>query len=270
MLKNYLKIAYRHLLKNKAFSLINIVGLAIGMAACLLILQYVQFELSYDDFHKNSAQLYRVAANYHTEVVQETTLTPPPLGPLLKDSYSEVVDVARLILPWSGQAASSTLSWKGPEGKEVKQSFQWGFFTDPGFLEMFSFPLISGDPQKALTGTHKIVLSERAVRKLFGNTASNYEQIIGQRLEYINEYDRFSLTISGIIADAPANSHFQYDFLASFATLSTGWAKDHAETWNGNSVYTYLQLAPNTDLQHFTRRLKRLLLSTVLKSCRKT
>ena len=251
MFKSYLTITYRHLLKNKAFSLINVVGLAIGMAACLLILQYVQFELSYDEFHENSTQTYRVVADYHTEVVRETTLTPPPLGPLLQESYSEVIDATRLILPWSGQAATSTLSGRDPAGKQVKQSFRWGFFTDPGFLKMFSFPLICGNPQKALTGTHKIVLSERAVRKLFGNTASNYEQIIGQRLEYINEYDRFSLTISGIIADAPANSHFQYDFLTSFATLSTGWAKDHAETWNGNSVYTYLQLTPNTDLATF-------------------
>ncbi len=255
MLRNYFKIAYRHLLKNKAFSLINIVGLAIGMAACLLILQYVQFELSYDDFHKNREQIYRVAANYHTEVVQETTLTPPTLGPLLQDSHSEVVDFTRLILPWSGQAATSTLSWEGAEGKEIKQSFQWGFFTDPGFLTIFSFPMVSGDRQDALTGTHKIVLSERAVRKLFGNAALNYEQIIGQRLEYINEYDRFSLTISGIIADAPPNAHFQYDFLASYATLSMGAFKEVVETWYGNGVYTYLQLASNTDLAIFSPKI---------------
>ena len=219
MLKNYLKIAYRHLLKNKAFSLINIDGLAIGMAACLLILQYVQFELSYDDFHENSAQIYRVAANYHTEVVRETTLTPPPLGPLLQDSYPDVVNATRLILPWSGQAATSTLSWEDPAGKQIKQSFRWGFFTDPGFLEIFSFPLISGDPQEALTGTYKIVLSERAVRKLFGNTALNYDQIIGQRLEYINEYDRFPLVVSGIIADTPANCSFSVRLSGFFCDL---------------------------------------------------
>ena len=250
MIKNYLKIAYRNLIKSKIFSLINILGLAIGIAACLLILQYVQFELSYDQFHKSADQIYRIVTNYHTGEVQETTLTPPPLGPLLQNSYPEVINATRLILPWSGQAASSTLSWKNPDNKDVKQSFRWGFFVDPSFLEIFSFPLISGDRQEALNGINKIILSERAARMLFGNEWDD-KQVIGQTLEYINEFDRFSLVISGIIADTPVSAHFQYDFLASFATLSTGWAKDYAETWGGNGVYTYLQFSPTADISTF-------------------
>ncbi|MEQ9438238.1 MAG: ABC transporter permease [Cyclobacteriaceae bacterium] len=255
MLKSYLKIAYRNLLKNKVFSLINMLGLAIGMAACLLILQYVRFELSYDDFHVNAPQLYRVGADYHDGALRETTLTPPPLGPILQESYPEVINFTRLILPWSGQSRTSTLSWQEAGGKTVKQSLRWGFFTDPGFLEMFTFPLVRGNPRDALTGTHKIILSESTARKLFGNDWHKNTQIIGQTVEYINEFDRFSLVISGIIADAPANAHFQYDFLASFATLSTGWAKGYAETWGGNGVYTYLQLAPEADIPTFYPRI---------------
>jgi putative ABC transport system permease protein len=143
------------------------------------------------------------------------------------------------------------LSWLNQEGNAVKQNFQWGFYTDPGFLEMFSFSWQKGGQQNALEGSNKVVLSESTARKLFGNEWEENDNIIGQTLEYINEFDRFSLVITGIIADAPENSHFQYDFLASFATLSTGWAKDFMETWDGNRVYTYLQLAPSVDVSAF-------------------
>ena len=121
---------------------------------------------------------------------------------------------------------------------------------------MFSFRWVSGDQQQALTGTHKIVLSESTARKLFGNDWAENDQILGQTLEYVNEYDRFSLVVSGIIADAPPNSHIQYDFLASFATLSTGWAKDMIETWDGNGVYTYLQLASSADTGTFPQKIR--------------
>ncbi len=247
MLKNYFKIAFRNLLKNKLFSLINILGLAIGIAACLLILQYVRFELSYDDFHTNAPNIYRISTN-------EALLTPPPLGAGLQQHYPELMNFARLILPWSGQAASSTLSWENPEGNLVKQNFQWGFYTDPGFLEMFSFSWLKGDQQSALEGINKIVLSESAARKLFGNDWAENDRIIGQTLEYINEYDRFSLVITGIVTDAPENSHFQYDFLASFATLSIGQFKEVVETWDGNGVYTYLQLTPGANINIFSQK----------------
>ncbi len=254
MIKNYLRITYRNLLKNKIFSFINIIGLAIGMAACLLILQYVSFELSYDDFHANAPDIYRISTNYQHGTARKTTLTPPLIGLGLKNEYPEVAHFTRLILPWSGKAATSTLSWHNQAGDMVKQNFQWGFYTDPDFLKMFSFTWRKGNQQQALEGTHKIVLSESAARKLFGNNWAENNLIIGQTLEYINEYDRFQLVITGIIADAPENSHFQYDFLASFSTLSTGWAKGYAETWGGNGVYTYLQLTPNADANVFSNK----------------
>ncbi len=256
MLTNYLKIAYRNLLKNKVFSLINILGLAIGMAACLLILQYVSFELSYDDFHEDATTIYRVSANAHDQAGSESLLMPPPLAPGLQKNLPEVTNFARLILPWSGPAATSTLSWQDPQGNLVKHNFTWGFYTDPGFLKMFSFPWRRGDQARALEGTHKIVLSESTARQLFGNDWAENDRIIGQTLEYINEFDRFSLEVTGIIADAPANSHVQYDFLASFTTLSTGWARELIKTWDGNGVYTYLQMTPSADVSTFPQKIQ--------------
>ncbi len=257
MLKNYLKIAYRHLLKNKVFSLINILGLAIGMAACLLIMQYVSFELSYDDFHEYGSDIYRVHAHklQDNTITRKTPLNPYPLAPGLQEVYPEVINFTRLILPWSGQAASSTLVGQDMQGKIVKQHFKWGFYSDPGFLEMFSFPWLKGDRHAALKDTHQIILSESTARKLFGNHWQEKDDIIGRNLEYINEFDRFTLVIAGIMADTPANAHFQYDFLASMSTLSTGWAKDFMDTWDSNGVYTYLQLAPQTDAKNFTHKL---------------
>ncbi|WP_373495169.1 ABC transporter permease, partial [Aquiflexum sp.] len=251
MIKNYFKIAFRNLVKNRIFSLINILGLAIGIVACMLILQYVRFELSYDDFHENGSNIYRVIATDNEETGRKSILVPSPIGPELQMNYPEVIEYTRLILPWSGQEATSTLVLNGIDGNTVKHNFKWGFYSDPGFLKMFNFPFILGNAQDALADGNRIVLSESAVQKLFGNAWKKNSQILGQSLEYINEYDRFSLLITGIVADAPDNSHFQYDFLASFGTLSTGWGKDYAETWNGHNVYTYLQLAPDVELQGF-------------------
>ncbi|MGB3779370.1 MAG: ABC transporter permease [Tunicatimonas sp.] len=257
MLRNYFIIAVRNLQKNKAFSLINIFGLAIGMAACLLIVQYVSFELSYDDFHKNADTIYRVSAAYD-QTSDESLLVPSPLGPELQKDFPEVIKSTRLMLPWSGQAASSTLSWQGQPGELMKQTFRWGFYTDPEFLEMFSFPWIRGDQERALAGTHRVVLSESAARKLFGNHWAENDRTIGQTLEYLNEFDRFQLVVTGIIGDAPVNSHLQYDFLVSFATLSTGWGKEVISSWDGNGVYTYVQMHPATDVHAFQQKVSSL------------
>lgn len=251
MLRNYLKIAYRSLLRHKLFSMINISGLAIGMAASLLILQYGSFELSYDNFHENADDVYRIAVS---EGTLGSPMVPPPLGPGLKENLPEVRNFTRLILPWSGQAATSTLAWQHPDEGPVMQTFQWGFYGDPGFLEVFSFPWIEGDRKNALRGANKIVLTESTARKLFGNDLSGGD-VLGRELEYTNEYDRFQFVVTGINADAPANSHFQFDFIASFATLSTGWGKGYAEEWHGNGTYTYLELAPGTDVNLFDQKL---------------
>ncbi len=254
MFRNHLKVAYRNLTRDKAFSTLNILGLTIGITASILIFRYVSFERSYDSFHTKSKQIYRLASQIDQGEVVKTTMTRPPLGPELENNFSQVVDFTRLILPWSGQGISSTLNWKNDNGQEIKQSFHLGFYTDPGFLRMFSFPMVMGDRTSALKGANKIVLSESSARKIFGNNWKTKDDIIGQTVEYVNEFDRFSLTITGIIADTPENSHFQYDFLASFSTLSTGWGQDYADTWNGNNVYTYLELAPGANTNELTER----------------
>lgn len=254
MVQHNITIGYRNILKNKIFSLINIFGLVIGIVASVLIFRYVDFEKSYDDFHINGKNIYRIAEDIEEGEIRKTILTAPPLGPGLNENFPDVINHTRLILPWSGQGVSSTLNWQNRNASITKHSFYNGFYTDPGFLKLFSFPWIKGNQQTALVGSNKVVLAESTVRKIFGDDWMKNENIIGQTLEYVNEFDRFQLTISGIISDAPENSHFQYDFLASFTTLSAGWAIGYAERWDGNRVYTYLHLEPNTDINLFTNK----------------
>lgn len=245
MYKSYFKIGWRNILKNKGTSFINIVGLSIGISACLLILNFVLFELSYDAFHDDANQIYRIIGTSTNEFEQQSIMAPPPLGPEVKKNYNEITHSARLILPWSGQAAMSTLGFYGDQQPTIKQNFKWGFYTDPDFFAMFDFPMILGNADHALTKPNTIVLSQSAAEKLYGENWISLD-ILGQSLEYVNEFDRFYLEITGVISDPPENSHVTYDFLASYSTLDTGWGKDYAETWGGNSAYTYLKISPDS------------------------
>lgn len=255
MFKSYLKIAFRNLKSHKMISGINLLGLSIGFIGCILILNYVYFELSFDKYHSDSDRIYRVVSENINEGGQGSALTPPPLALELSRNFPEVSKATRMILPWSGKAATSTLNALEDLDKPVRQSFQWGFFVDPDFLEIFDFELIVGDSRTALEGINKIILTPSSAEKLFGNDWKQ-KNVIGKTVEYINEFDRFNLVISGIIQDSPSNSHFKYDFLASFSTLNTGWAKDYVETWNGNLVYSYLKLNEGSDPQIFNNHIQ--------------
>jgi len=247
MYKSYFKIGWRNILKNKGTSFINIVGLSIGIGACLLILNFVLFELSYDTFHHDSNQIYRITGISNNEYGEQSIMSPPPLGSELKKNYNEITHSARLILPWSGQAAKSTLGFFGAEESSMKQNFKWGFYTDPDFFTIFDFPMILGDADQALNRPNTIVLSQSTAEKLYGKKWKSLD-ILGQSLEYVNEFDRFFLEITGVISDSPENSHFQYDFLASYSTLDKGFGKDYAETWGGNQAYTYLKTSPDSKI----------------------
>src|SRR6266480_7648278 len=143
MLKNYLKTAWRNLIKNKTFSLINIAGLAIGMAACLLILQYVNFELSYDQFNKNSNDIYRVVNDRYQngKLVQHGTITYSAIGKAMQDDFPEVVNHVR-VEPYGRVILTYN---------DKKFGDQEALAVDNSFLTMFSFPITTGDAQTALT-----------------------------------------------------------------------------------------------------------------------
>jgi len=198
MFNNYLKIAYRKLIKQKSYSLINILGLSLGITCCILILAYVTYELSYDRYHENSENIYRVITRMTEKGrTQEIVSARAPVGPTLVADYPEVLDSVRI----------------APTVKRIfiykdKSFFQEGvFYVDRSIFNVLSFELIEGDPKTALELPFTMVLTETAAKKYFGD-----ENPLGKMMNWDNKFD---YQVTGIVKDPPPNSHFTFEALAS-------------------------------------------------------
>jgi putative ABC transport system permease protein len=239
MLKNYLKIAWRNMMKNKTFSFINIAGLSIGLAACLLILQYVSFKLSFDQFNKNAADIYRVYNDRYQngKLIQHGTITYSAIGKALQDDYPEVVNHAR-VMPFGKIIIINNTKKTGEQ--EV-------LAVDNSFLTMFSYPLTAGDVKTALKDPHTAILSQTSAQKIFDVKDNDFSSLVGKTI--FMGTDSIPYKITGICKDVPENSHLQFDILASYSTL-----------YSGNNPYTqadydftdsdfwhYIQLKHGTD-----------------------
>jgi len=234
MLNNYLKITIRNIRKNKGYSFINIFGLAVGMACCILILLWVKDELSFDRFHDNADVIYRVTEHQYNSSGDyfPVAVTPWPLAEALKDDFPEIVDSARLRI-LSGRLISY---------KDKKFNERDFVAVDPSFLKMFSFPLVKGDISTALTEPNTILITEETAARYFGD-----EDPIGKVLAYNNNID---FKVTGVLKNVHHNSHVQFDFLVPFeSTLREfGWT----DSWWTNNYTTYVQLADNTYVQHIS------------------
>jgi len=238
MLKNYFKTAWRNLMKNKTFSFINIAGLSIGMAACLLILQYVCFELSFDRFNENADNLYRVTNDRYqnNKLIQHGTITYSGVGKAMMDDYPEIVNHTRV----RPQGADILIE------KDKKIGEQHGFAVDNAFLEMFSYPLLAGDKATALTQPNTIVLTEKLAKQFFGIAGNNFQSIIGKTIVRNNEAP---FKITGVCKDVPENSQLQFAFLTSYITLYSGtYAWKQADyDFTDSDFWHYVQLKPGTN-----------------------
>ncbi len=227
MFLNYVKIAWRNIKRYKGYSFINIFGLAVGLACCILILLWVQDELSYDRFHTNGDKLYRIVTEFHkTEPVTHYWPVCAPLAPALKQEYPEVARATRFTQLRRGQLV------KFGEKKFLESMI---CLTDPDFFAMFTFPFLEGDPQTALSNPDSIVLVESASSKYFGD-----ENPIGKVLNINNQHD---FTVTGIVKEIPENSTIQFDFLLPFVRIEdfeTAWAV--LDNWTLSGFATYLQL----------------------------
>jgi len=220
MFKNYLKIALRNFIRQKGYTFINVAGLAIGVACCIMIMLWVQDELSYDRFHENADDLY--AATFSNG----STVTPTALSDFLKAEYPEVIHTSR----YSGQGRT-LLRFKD---KEVYQ--EGGVMVDPDFLKMFTLRFLKGDPETALDDPNSILLSEEVALKLFGTSDP-----IGQTLTYNISLD---MKVTGVFEDYPTNSHMRFLYLIPVA-LAMKYNKNF-NTWEYNNIRTYVQLRKNT------------------------
>lgn len=239
MFKNYLLTAWRNLTKNKTFSLINIAGLAIGMAACLLILQYVNFELSYDQFNKNAKDLYRITNDrfQNGKLIQHGTITYSAVSKAMKDDYPEVLAYTR-IEPWGNNIITYN---------NTKFGDQQITAVDNSFLSMFSYPFLAGDSRTALQEPYSVVLTQKAADRYFGNARSEYSNLVGKSI--IIGRDSMPYKVTGIFKAIPENSHLQFDILASYLTMYSGkYPYKQAEySFTESNFWHYIQLRPGTD-----------------------
>jgi len=234
MFWNYVKIAWRNIKRYKGYSFINIFGLAIGLACCILILLWVQDELNYDRFHTNADDLYRIVTEFHkTEPVTHYWPVCAPLAPALREEYPEIVKATRFSRLRRGQL----VKYKDKNFLEPQICL-----TDPDFFTMFTFPFLEGDPQTALSNPNSIVLVESVSAKYFGN-----ENPIGKILNINNEYD---LTVTGVMKEIPENSSIQFDFLIPFIRIEDfekAWAV--LDNWSLSGFATYVQLEKNASAE---------------------
>ena len=239
MFNNYMKVAFRNIARYKAFSFINITGLAVGMACCILIFLWVEDERSYDQFHEKGENLYIVAT--HIKYGSRTATssgTPPALGPALKNEYPEIVDSVRFC---NGPHALY-FTYKDKKLREEVEA------VDPSFLRMFSFPMVLGDPETALDDPHAIVMSEEMAAKYFG-----MDDPLGQTIRVDNTYD---FTVTGVLRNVPPNSILQFDCLVPIAFLEELWSfPELLDRWYDLSFTTFVELEDRVSPEVFSSKI---------------
>jgi putative ABC transport system permease protein len=237
MLKNYIKIALRNIRKHPGYSVINIAGLAIGLACCLFILIWVLDELSYDKFHENASYLYRVEENqYYSGRVYHVTVTPYPLAPALKADFPEVIEATQYV---------------GLGGQLLRYGEKAFFETGiravaPAFFRMFTFPFVKGDSATALDDPFSLVISEEIAEKYFGE-----EDPIGKAFSINNRYD---MKVTGVMKNVPDNSYLQFDMVLPYALLEKVGAV--SDSMGSNSIFTFVQLQKGASLQQVNEKIR--------------
>ncbi len=246
MIANYLKVALRALLRNKLTSFINIAGLAVAISSSLLIYFFIQDEVSYDRHHTKADRIYRVTRNFLSPdgtINLHLGHVAPPFGPLLKDNFTEIEEVARSL---QGQLL---ITWE--ENGEVVKSFNEPncFTTEPAIFDIFDIEMIEGNGKQTLGEPFQVILSERTAQKYFGNSPA-----IGKTLKFDNQRE---LHVGGVFRDFPDQSHWHPELLVSFSSLfdSLVYGRRDLETnWSNNAFTTYALLREPYDIERMESR----------------
>ena len=231
MFKNYFKVAFRNLLKRKGFSLINILGLATGMAVCLLIVLFIQSELSFDKQHKQADNIYRIALErYYPGRSTSYAIIPQSIGAAIKTEYPEVLESTRLFNLGGNGNFFLRIGEKTFEEKRVLAA-------DSNFFRVFTCKILHGDAATALEKPHSAVINESTAKKYFGTT-----DVVGKQFETDGNDTTETFAITGVVADWPDNSHFLFDMLVSTSTFQF----TRRPNYIGFAAHTYLLLNPNS------------------------
>lgn len=243
MIRNYLKIALRNLFKRKGFTLLNIFGLAIGMTCCLLILQYVNYERSFDQFHKDADRIVRLRIDNYSKgkLLWKSATVFPAFAPTMKKDFPEIEESGRLI------DANGLFT---NEARNIKFNEQKGYFADPSMLKILTIPVVRGNPATVLNAPEKIILSEKYAKKYFAD-----ENPIGKALKMNGLGKPRIFEVTGVFKDYPENSHLIIEYLISYSTLGkfmkeSGDTDNSTETaWGWYDFYTYFKLRPDATME---------------------
>src|SRR5579872_147395 len=233
MLKNLLLVALRNLKRDRWYSLLNILGLTIGITFGLLLIFYIKDELSYDHYNEKLDRIYRITS-YIKEPSKDTmkwAATQNPLGPTLKRTFPEVEEAVRFV------GVGKTMF----QLDNVKQYIEKVYYVDSNVFRVFTYPFLEGDPRTALAVPKSMVLTESVAREYFGKTTG----VVGKSLRN-DKGEAFS--ISGVIKDVPMNSHLRFNILISLSTLGADFSSDG--NWGGFGIFTYVLLKPKIGRAH--------------------
>ncbi|MEM6316024.1 MAG: ABC transporter permease [Bacteroidota bacterium] len=238
MFQNNLKLAFRNLLKNKTQSSILIVGLTIGMAACMLLLQYVNFELSFDDFHQKQSNIYRIVNEriQNGETVQKGTITYPTIGPTMREEFPEVKNFTRMYY------SSDVMIVRDNEVEPVEP----GLWVDEHFFELFDFKILASEGLQLLNETNQLVLTQDLADRYFPAAKGNYEKVIGQEMRIDRDPDVYKIV--GVCENVPANSSIQFEMLGSYASCIRYMGEGADNSWTFSDFYHFIELASETDV----------------------
>ncbi len=256
MIKNYFKTAIRNLKRNKSFAIINILGLAVGIAACLLIFLVIQFETSFDNFHRDKKDIYRLGSEFHNQDgVSYSAGVPFPVGKALRIDYPQLKQVASIYRDNDNQVTipgETTIQTKKFTEHDI-------YFTEPEFFKIFSFPWLTGEAKTSLSEPNTVVLTRETAEKYFGD----WKTAIGKTIIFKNKY---TYKITGILDNPPANTDFPLKIVISYASLKSAGLGDHVDTdWVSifGDAYTFVVLPPelsqkkfNANLASFTKKHK--------------
>jgi len=224
MFGNYFKSALRNMIKQKWYSLINLAGVTIGITCFILISLYVRYEFSYDRFHENAKNIYRVLVDTRETYMgrSQVTVTPGPLATAMQEEFPEVLKATKM------KADGVVMKYK--ENRLAENRI---YYADNAFLEIFDFPLLIGNPETALIEPYCLLITEDMAEKYFGQE---------NPVEKIVNIDKKNYQITGVLANIPGNTHFRFDFLASFSSLVDHHGKEQTYRWNSWSYQTYVLL----------------------------
>jgi len=247
MFKNYLKTTYRNLAKNRVLAFINLAGLSVSLAACMLIFMWIHYQLGFDRTVRNADNIYRVYPRIFVNGNNFTSsMAPPPLADLLRKEFPEVLAATRI---WKYNSLNVSNEENGRKDKTFNEEV---YQADSSFFQIFNYKMLQGDPGQSMTKPFTVVITKSTAIKYFGEAAFRKGDIPGKALTLtIGGWGKFPCKITGITEDVPSNSHFHYKII--FSNISDPW--NQSQVWVDNTYYTYILLRNGTDPKVIERKI---------------